>query len=112
MKLTDLDASFIKLADERGSYRTDATFEDCDGVEFLCPKCFAENNGPVGTHMVLCWKPHVPQTISPKPGRWNHRGTGMHDLTLFNGSSSIALVGGCGWHGFVGYADVPPGEAA
>lgn len=112
MKLTDLEAAFIKLTDECGSHRTDATFADCDGVQFLCPKCFAENKGRVGTHMVICWKPSVPQTISPKPGRWDHRGTGLHDLQLFAGSSSILLQGGCGWHGFVGNGGVPPGEAA
>jgi hypothetical protein len=112
MKLTDLDACFIKLTDERGSHRTDASFDDCDGISFLCPKCYAANNGPVGTHTVICWKPHVPQTISPKQGRWNFRGTGMHDLTLFAGSSSILLTGGCAWHGFVGFGGVPPGHAA
>jgi hypothetical protein len=109
-KLSELEASFIKLTDERGSYRTDVTFADCDGVQFLCPLCFDRNAGPVGTHMVICWKPQVPQTISPTPGRWNHQGSGLHDLTLVAGSSSIALQGGCGWHGFVGFSDVPPGE--
>lgn len=110
-KLTELDGAFIKLTDERGSYRNDAIFADCDGVEFLCPLCYEQNSGPVGTHMVICWKPHVPQTISPIPGRWNQQGSALHDLKLVAGSSSIALQGGCGWHGFVGNSDVPPGEA-
>jgi hypothetical protein len=112
LKLTDLEARFIKLTDERGSFRDDATFADNDGLWFLCPKCFADDPaGPIGTHGVICWKPHVPQTISPTPGRWSQSGTGIDDLTLFAGSSSIALQGGCGWHGFVGNGGIPPGEA-
>jgi len=111
MRLSELEARFIKLTDDRGSFRTDASFEDCDGLMFLCPKCFAENGGAVGTHIVICWKPHVPAHISPGPGRWNHRGTGLNDLSLYAGSSSVWLKGGCGWHGFVGNGGVPPGEA-
>lgn len=109
MKLIDLEASFIKRTEN--GWREDATFEDCDGVSFLCPKCFVANGGPIGTHMVICWKPHVPQTIGPIPGRWNQSGTGLHDLSLHAASSSIALIGGCAWHGFVGNGGVPPGEA-
>lgn len=110
MKLTELQAKFIKRTEH--GLRDDATFDDCDGVQFLCPKCFVDNGGARGTHLVLCWKPHVPQTVRPAPGRWDHKGTGLHDLTLFAGSSSIQLQGGCGWHGFVGNGGVPPGEAA
>lgn len=102
MKLTDLEPEFIRLTDPAGgSWRTDVTFADCDGLMFLCPKCWTANNGPIGTHAVICWKPHVPQTISPKPGRWAHLGTGLHDITLVAGSSSIQLIGGCNWHGFI-----------
>lgn len=111
MKLRELEARFIKLADESGSFRDDANFQDCDGLIFLCPKCFADNKGPIGTHSVICWKPHVPLSISPGPGRWSQRGTGIDDLTLFAGSSSVWLKDGCGWHGFVGFGSVPPGEA-
>ena len=77
-----------------------------DGLLFLCPKCFKANKGPVGTHSVLCWKPHVPQTMSPKPGRWNITGTGFHDLSLVAGSSSVKLMGGCNWHGHVTKGEV------
>jgi hypothetical protein len=110
MKLRDLEAAFIKIT-ERG-YRTDATFADCDGLIFLCPKCFADNNGPVGTHCVICWKSKIPADVFSGPGRWDRRGTGIDDLTLYAGSSSIQLTGSCNWHGFVGNGGVPPGEAA
>lgn len=104
--LSTLDAHFLKITKTRddGSWaQADmyATFGDCDGVEFLCPLCYTANGGPRGTHGVICWKPHVPQVSTPGPGRWAHQGSGMHDLSLVAGSSSILLKGGCGWHGFV-----------
>lgn len=78
-----------------------ATLEEADGVQFLCPKCFAANNGPVGTHSVICWRPRVPPDVLPNPGRWEFQGTGLGDLTLVAGSSSILLTAGCKAHFFV-----------
>lgn len=100
MRLADLEPEFLKIVDDR-SHRRDATFQDCDGIFFLCPLCFKANNGPVGTHGVICWKPHVPQTRSPTPGRWSIEGTGFHDLSLVAGSSSVLLMGGCNAHFFI-----------
>ncbi len=80
---------------------------EASGVKFLCPKCFAANNGPVGTHAVICWSRSrgVPDDATPGPGRWRLDGTGLHDLTLNadlpSGARSVLLIGGCGWHGFV-----------
>lgn len=75
---------------------------EADGVMFLCPKCFVENGSSnAGTHQVLCWQPHVPPDIAPKPGRWKFVGTGYADLTLVAGSSSILLTAGCRAHFFV-----------
>lgn len=68
---------------------------------FLCPKCFAANGGNVGTHSCICWRPCVPQTEDPKPGRWEFEGSGLSDLTLVAGSSSVLLQGGCDAHFFV-----------
>ena len=45
----------------------------------------------MGTHGIICWAPHVPQTTNPTPGRWNLNGTGYHDLTLTASSSSVFL---------------------
>lgn len=98
MKLADLDPTFLKLLKPDEWLMTDVLAE-ADGVQFLCPKCFAANgNSPVGTHSVVCWKPSVPQDVSPKPGRWELYGTGYDDLTLVAGSSSVQIIGGCAAH--------------
>jgi hypothetical protein len=39
--------------------------------------------------------------MSPTPGRWDFQGTGLQDLTLVAGSSSVLLTGGCRAHFFV-----------
>jgi hypothetical protein len=103
MRLSELKPTFLKIepASAAVTYRMTDKIEEADGVQFLCPKCFAKNNGPVGTHSVLCWAPHVPQTINPTPGRWKLEGTSYEDLSLVAGSSSVALLGGCAWHGYI-----------
>ncbi len=76
------------------------------GIIFLCPKCFAANGGPVGTHGVLCWFKDrgVPDEAVPGPARWIATGVGYADLTL---APSILLTGaGCAWHGFVTNGEV------
>lgn len=80
--------------------------EEAQGIEFLCPKCFAANGGRVGTHAVVCWSSSrgVPDKVAPGPGRWALRGAGYHDLTLDaepGKSRSVLLLGGCAWHGFI-----------
>jgi hypothetical protein len=86
-----------------------ATLAEADGLSFLCPKCFAENRGPVGTHTVICWfEGKVPDDAVPGPGRWNPVGTGLDDLSFVPGkrSPSVLLTGdGCAWHGFVTAGD-------
>lgn len=101
MKLLELEPGWLKIENERMFNRNWPTLEGSDGIIFLCPKCFTANGGPKGTHQVICWRPHVPQTMHPKPGRWEFKGIGFEDLTLFAGSSSIQLMGGCSWHGFI-----------
>src|SRR5229473_7713335 len=100
MRLRDLDAKFLKREDSH-HFRFVATITEADGVKFLCPKCFAVNGGPVGTHAVICWAPSVPQDTNPTPGRWELVGTDIDNLTLRAGSSSVLLKGGCGAHFFV-----------
>jgi len=108
-KLTTLHAKFIRYDD--GSLFRDATFETAQGVIFLCPKCYAANNGPVGTHSVICWSRSrgVPDDARPHPGRWKMIGTSIEDLTLEadppGSARSVALSGGCSWHGFVTNGD-------
>jgi hypothetical protein len=81
------------------------TLAEAQGVWFLCPLCFAKNGGRVGTHAVCCWfVGQVPDDIEPKPGRWTPHGTGLHDLTFVPSdgrTQSVALTGGCAWHGHV-----------
>lgn len=76
------------------------TIVEADGVIFQCPKCFIEKGG-VGVHYVICWRPHVPPDVAPKPGRWEFEGSDLRDLTLVAGSSSVQLHGGCNAHFFV-----------
>jgi hypothetical protein len=105
VKLRDLvDADdcfgFIRRAtiDGREGWEVVDRIADADGVGFLCPKCFKTNGGRVGTHAVVCWRPRVPPDVDPKPGRWEFVGTGLDDLTLVAGSSSVLLSGPCGAH--------------
>jgi hypothetical protein len=81
----------------------DVALEQADALMFLCPKCFAENGGPRGTHRVICNRPRVPlrEGIYVGPGRWEFQGTGIDDLSLVAGSSSVLLLGGCNAHFFV-----------
>lgn len=106
MKLRDLDATFLRIADEGGveQNQMDVSLEEAHGIMFLCPKCFAENGGSVGTHSVICWFAGrgVPDERTPGPGRWNPEGTGLDDLTFVGpGAVSVLLTSGCRWHGFV-----------
>lgn len=117
----DLEARFLKITAPDTHKWVDA-MEDAQGVIFLCPKCFAANGGPVGTHSIICWSRSRgnPEERNPKPGRWALRGTSMADLSLDGdapgggGDRSVLLTAGCGWHGFVddGFAhgDIPDFE--
>ncbi len=101
MKLADLDPSFLKR-DPDGGYRTVDSIIGADGIMFLCPVCFIRNKGAVGTHSMICWQPHVPDTVYPKPGRWKFHGTDYSNLTLDNSaekkSSSVKIEGSFNSH--------------
>jgi hypothetical protein len=110
MRFLDLQPRFIRYDKrEDGVYHVFVEgIAEAQGVIFLCPKCFAKNNGPMGTHSVICWSRSrgVPDEANPKPGRWTLDGTGLSDLTLNgdppgNARSVLLTGGGCGWHGFV-----------
>lgn len=108
--LTELDPQWLKWIDDT-HFRCDAVRADADGILFLCPRCFVANGRRrPGVESVICWRPHIPQTTDPVPGRWEFQGSDFTDLTLVAGSSSIALTGECvvpgvakmpGWHGFI-----------
>lgn len=103
--LIELEAKFLKYEDDK-TFNTNATFDNADGLMFLCPKCFDMNNGRIGTHIVICWyEDKVPESLNPNPGRWTPSGTGLNDLTFIPGvkhtAVSVQIMGGCNWHGFV-----------
>jgi hypothetical protein len=96
------------------------TLAEAQGVWFLCPKCYAvgiaggEEPG-VGVHgcqVTFEGRGATDQQGSHndkgEPVRWAVSGTGIADLVC---TPSILLIGGCGWHGFIGSSGVPPGEA-
>lgn len=102
MRLNELDPQWLRWQDDKHwRWRRLGNPDHSDGILFLCPKCFVANHGAVGTHSVICWKPHIPQTTQPAPGRWDMTGTGFSDLTLVAGSSSVQITGGCEAHFFI-----------
>ena len=91
------------------SFKTCKSVKYASGIVFKCPKCFWNNKKRLnGVHSVICWTPHVPQTIEPIPGRWNLIGNSLEDVSLVQSSSSVALQGnmGCQAHFFVKYGMV------
>jgi hypothetical protein len=133
MKLRELEGRFTKYVERavppdqfvdgvvhpsgiERSYHDVATLAEADGVWFLCPKCFAENHGPSGTHMHMigfagrCPPGSYTKGSKGEDTRWivMPSSTGLDDLSL---TPSILAIGGCNWHGFVGSSGVPPGEA-
>lgn len=110
MKLAQLEPQFIQNAvrsEGDGEHRYCVPVEtlgEAHGIRFLCPKCFHENGGSVGTHSVICWfEGRVSDDVEPGPGRWNPAGGGYGDLSFVPGrkSHSVLLIGGCAWHGFI-----------
>lgn len=107
--LATLEAKFIKVVEPGRIRREVVDIAEAQGVQFLCPKCFAKNGGPVGTHSIVCWSRSrgVADDETPGPGRWSLNGTGLADLTLNGdapgggGARSVLLTDGCGWHGFI-----------
>lgn len=109
--MRELEAHFLKIVatGEAEMWENVDSIVEADGVMFLCPKCFEDPPiGPVGTHSVICWSPKVSQDHAPKPGRWNLVGTGIDDLELVAGSSSVQIVGGCNVHFLVRAGRIVP----
>lgn len=97
MKLIDLNPKWLKHHNHVSWFRVQSK-DQADGIQFLCPKCFKANNGPEGTHSIICWAPQVSSNLSPRPGRWTMEGTDFNNLTLKAKSSSVQLTGGCEAH--------------
>lgn len=112
MKLTDLEAQFLRYAPRDGKeyFQHVETLAEADGVMFVCPKCRVDLGKREGAHSVICWfRGKVPDAVEPNPGRWTPQGTGLNDLTFVPGTPpmaiSVLLTDGCGWHGFVTNGD-------
>ena len=101
MKLADLDPVLYRIVDET-TYRKVDDVAGAQGLSFLCPSCFQDNGGPVGTHSVLAWFAGrgVPADTTPGPGRWAVSGTSLADITL-----APSIQTRC-WHGFVTNGEV------
>ena len=107
MKLTELEPQFLKRVDDV-HHQTVETINEADGIRFVCPRCLVDKGARPGCHPILCWRPHVPQTTTPIPGRWEFEGVGYGDLTLVAGSPSVHLTspGGCGAHFYIRNGEV------
>jgi len=90
---------------------------EAQGIMFLCPLCFKNNNGPIGTHSICISFENrnvsdecVSRNSEGQPAKWDIiGGTGLNDLQL---SPSILInAGHCQWHGWIGSAGVPAGHA-
>jgi len=95
MRLTDLKASFIKFQDHHLVYVN--SLEEAQGIIFLCPNHFKENNGPIGTHSIICCFQNkgVPDDVLPGIHRWPATGKDLEDLTL-----NPSVDAGC-FHGWI-----------
>lgn len=114
MTLKELEAQFITYSKNAEGREVDTNVEsisEAQGIIFLCPLCFAKNNGNVGTHSVSVSfaNRNVPDDLGSH-SRWTIMGgSGLDDLQL---SPSISLdTSNCKWHGFIGNSGVPPGQA-
>ena len=110
MRLRELDASFLRIIEPKRYLHQD-DIESAQGLFLLCPACFQKNGGKVGTHAVICWFSGrgVSDEEYPRPGRWAPHGTGLDDLTLVSGSSSVLLQGApCKAHFYVRNGGIEP----
>jgi len=105
MKLNELEPHFITYVEnEDGIFHPHIdTLAEAHGIMFLCPVCFLKNDGPVGTHSVICWfGGRVADSVTPGPGRWNPSGTNYDDFSFVGpGAASILLNGDCNAHFFI-----------
>lgn len=109
MKLVHLEPQFVQyFEDETGKYlRHVPDLAHSQGIVFLCPACFAKNNGPVGTHGIEVsfhgrgvLDHQGSHNTAGNSSRWQVSGNGYSDLSLHP-----SIDCGC-WHGFIKNGDV------
>ncbi len=103
----ELEAKFIAIVEPNKVHKYVETLAEAQGLQFLCPKCYAEKGSRPGVHSIICWfrGRGVPDDEFPKPGRWTPSGDSLTNLSFVPGdpphATSVLLTGGCGWHGYV-----------
>lgn len=120
MKLADLNPVYISFPtrSEEGNWTySRIAVEEVDGdpaglggIEFDCPQCklvpeqdeYLRNSKGRFWHRPLLYVPDA-FDCDPRigPGRWSMVGTGIHDLSLVAGSSSVRCHAPCAAHFFV-----------
>jgi Family of unknown function (DUF6527) len=115
--LRELEARFISYTPEgdRDVFTHVDSLAEAHGIHFLCPKSFAANHGPVGTHMVQVYfagspvPAHMGKNKNGQTVRWYASGNGLENLSLTPSIQEEDDI--CKWHGFVGSSGVAPGSA-
>lgn len=101
MRLTDLKPRWMTEVGASGHREGQVSRQqDAQGIRMLCPLCFRQNGGSIGTHSVIVpFKDrNVPADAYPRMARWEASGNDFTDLTTI---PSILIGEGCGWHGFI-----------
>ena len=96
------------------------TVAEAHGVRFLCPKSWAKNGGPKGTHSCYIFftgSPYAGRNLAGQEVRWQVvGGSTIDDLQLTPSiqeqDEGMPPERQCNWHGFLGSNGVPPGCAA
>jgi hypothetical protein len=77
VKLTDLEARWVSYT--KDGLGKPETFQEAQGVFFLCPGCFVRKKGPIGVHALI-----IPFAGKGAPEKllWQASGTNLSDLTI------------------------------
>ena len=105
MKLADLEPKLYRLTDDGRLHEVETTAE-AGGVMFLCPGCFVQNAGNVGTHSIL-----LRIDAKGEGPRWAASGSTVADLTLkpsvnVHADRNRGPRACPGWHGFITNGEV------
>jgi len=117
---SDLPRYWSTTGPERIVFEHVESVAQAHGIRFMCPKSFAKNGGPRGTHSVYIFfvgSPYAGRNMAGQEVRWKVLGgTTIDDLSISPSiqeqDDDVKPEHRCGWHGFIGFSNVPPGSAA